>query len=47
MVPEKMNMDQHPDAGKEESSKKIPNGFYLHKKQSFRFGTTERYLIKL
>jgi hypothetical protein len=31
MAPEKMDMDQHPNAGKEKSSKEIPNGFNLHK----------------
>lgn len=32
MIPEKMNMNQHSNASKEKSSKKIANRFNLQKK---------------
>jgi hypothetical protein len=33
MVPKKMNMNQHSNAGKEKSSEKIANRFNLQKKK--------------
>lgn len=41
MIPKKMNVDQHPNAGKEESSKKVANRFNLHISKT-SIGCTQR-----
>lgn len=33
MVPQKLDMDQHPNAGKEKSRKKVANWFNLRKQK--------------
>jgi hypothetical protein len=46
MVPKKMNMNQHSNAGKEKSSEKIANRFNLQKKSEQLSIFPHTYIIK-